>query len=358
MRVSFLSDEREFVMKRCPYCFSDIALGATICPHCRRKVGELGKGGFAKKPPSTIFMLFCSFITIVIMAIIVGSLSDKSPRTSKRNYDLSPEPFRRAQDSLSFTECALWYGGDVNTGEVYEQYVHVVVASANSEKGDLMRVVRLYRSRFSGCEYLDIQFYPTIKDAPRTKDDFWRIFGKPGDKSFAGYFFEPVNNRDTLIYYEPRAFRKGSLGEVKQRNPSQKEIKTLSDFAKCTFCQIYDCIERKSWALRDGGTNHTYECDIKPDVSLEVQTRGTEVYGIGLMFYYRESLSSDDFVIISDLIDCLGAKQKSAKAKQFIKAQIERRVHQIRQAKPIQFGSYTIWAGKVGYEQIVDLEKR
>ncbi len=36
--------------KRCPFCYANIKLDATVCEQCKKKVGEVDDRGLAKKP--------------------------------------------------------------------------------------------------------------------------------------------------------------------------------------------------------------------------------------------------------------------------------------------------------------------
>lgn len=40
----------EFSTKKCPWCFTHLALDAVRCDACHKRVGEVDKLGFAKKP--------------------------------------------------------------------------------------------------------------------------------------------------------------------------------------------------------------------------------------------------------------------------------------------------------------------
>ena len=53
-----------YATKKCPYCYTYLALNAKVCDACRKKVGEVDKLGFAKK----LFDWFGYLIAILSIA--------------------------------------------------------------------------------------------------------------------------------------------------------------------------------------------------------------------------------------------------------------------------------------------------
>ncbi len=200
----------ESSLKKCPYCFSEVALEASICPNCRQRIGKVGKDGVATKRSHPVLIIFSLLIFIIVAGIgisIFVALLDNRPKISptpstELHYNISPEELQVAQKQLNFEECVYWFGGNVNTGEVYHQYVNLVVSSKSKRRSDLMQIIQFYRQkRFNGCEYLSIIFYPPLKRLPKTKEEYFKLSFTLRDKSFAGYVFHPKASQDTLVYY-------------------------------------------------------------------------------------------------------------------------------------------------------------
>lgn len=185
---------------KCKECGKEVSNQAAKCPNCGAPVKK-SIGGFG--------LVVLIFMGMAILGIIISVIvSDHQPRSSSPSttsrelrYNLSTDDLKAAQDKLGFVEAASWFGGDVNTGVAFNQYVNVVVASKRQQRQPLMSIVQFYRNRYQGCQWLKIDFYPSLKAAPKSKNDFQRLFGQPSDKSFAGYVFHPVNSQDTLVYY-------------------------------------------------------------------------------------------------------------------------------------------------------------
>lgn len=45
--------------KKCPYCSVPLALNATECFSCKKKVGKMNKHGIAEKPANYTAYIFC-----------------------------------------------------------------------------------------------------------------------------------------------------------------------------------------------------------------------------------------------------------------------------------------------------------
>lgn len=133
-------------------------------------------------------------------------------------------------------------------------------------------------------------------------------------------------------------------------------LSSLSDFERSPFCLKYACVREKGWPLKNGNFNNDYKVNINPPVSLEVPTKDDKITSIGIMFYDRPKLMQPDLIIIDDLIDSLFKGANSKKIKRFVRENIEKSVFQILMAKKTNFGASTIWAGKVGGQQIVHIK--
>lgn len=134
------------------------------------------------------------------------------------------------------------------------------------------------------------------------------------------------------------------------------QMKTILDFRQSQFCQEYKCSERDSWQLRDGDTNHTYNTNVST-VAVEAQTKGETVTGLGIMFYDTAKLSDSDYEIIKSLVDSLDRSVDHEQTMSYIRQNIENSVSQIREANSAEDSGFRIWAGKVGSEQTLSLER-
>lgn len=134
-------------------------------------------------------------------------------------------------------------------------------------------------------------------------------------------------------------------------------ILTLPDFENSDFCKLYACLKEDSWSLRSGGTNNVYKNNIYPTVTTEVVSSGEDVNNFGLVFYYRNQLSEDDLQIIYTFLKSVDTEKELTNIQPYIQTNIEKQVPQINQAIPSTFSSYQVYAGKVGQQQIVSLQK-
>jgi len=66
--------------KKCPYCFSEMDLRASVCPSCKQKVGNADKHGIAKKHTSSLTgclaVIFALFLIGIISSLIGLSKTD------------------------------------------------------------------------------------------------------------------------------------------------------------------------------------------------------------------------------------------------------------------------------------------
>ncbi len=110
--------------------------------------------------------------------------------------------------------------------------------------------------------------------------------------------------------------------------------------------------------MKTGGVNHLYVLNGAPGVLVEVPTtknKAISSYGISF-FGERARLRAAELEVVDTLIATLGGTATTDAVRRFVRANIERSVFQIRQARSIQFGHYRLWAGKVGNEQIAHIE--
>jgi len=123
------------------------------------------------------------------------------------------------------------------------------------------------------------------------------------------------------------------------------------------FCKRYACQQPTTWALKGGGTNYSYKLNVRPSVSFEAPTQGDAIKSYGLSFYDRRALGAPEFEMIWALLRSIHPGGDTAPVKQFVKSHVELKVSQIMQAKTTLAGPFRLWAGKVGQEQIVHLER-
>jgi len=144
-----------------------------------------------------------------------------------------------------------------------------------------------------------------------------------------------------------------------QETPKEPSVRinTLSDFENSEFCKTYNCAKDRSWDLRSGGTNNVYDNNINPTVSFEIVSDNGNVIDAGLMFYYRNELSDNDLQIVYNFLKSVDTEKDISAIKSYVSTNIEKSVSQIMQATPTTFSSFKVYAGKVGQEQIVHLEK-
>lgn len=184
---------------KCRECGKEISDQAKKCLNC---------GAPTKIKPNLSKPILILFSVLIIL-IVISNIIFKKPHSSVHSatttttlqYNLSTDELQVAQKQLGFTETVSWFGGVVRTGEVLRQNVNLVVAVKTKDKIKLMKVVQFYRKRYEGCQFLKIDFYPSIKDAPKTKEEYNRISTRPEDKSFALYVYYPLESQDRLDYY-------------------------------------------------------------------------------------------------------------------------------------------------------------
>lgn len=135
-------------------------------------------------------------------------------------------------------------------------------------------------------------------------------------------------------------------------------IETLDDFERSEFYRDYKLRKEDGWKLNTGAYNNSYETSSLSNVSIEIQTIENKVIGFGIVFYERDSLREADLNFVYKLLQSINTKGKlEPKIREYIKSNAERRVFQIKEANPTTFDKFKIYAGKVGPEQTISIEK-
>jgi len=134
-----------------------------------------------------------------------------------------------------------------------------------------------------------------------------------------------------------------------------EQIETVGHFEASAFCEEFRCVRESSYGLQDGNTNVIYEVSSQ-DTTMEVQTDGELIVGLGVSFYERPFLSKYDLEMIDALLTSLDGQNASPDLVQFVGVNSEKSVSQIRQASSMRFGVFEIWAGKIG-NQVVSIER-
>lgn len=134
-----------------------------------------------------------------------------------------------------------------------------------------------------------------------------------------------------------------------------KQLMTQLDFENSLFFEKYKCNYDDSWKLLNGSTNHAYNGS---GISIDLSILNEEIKHMGIIFYNKYTgLTEKDVELIDDLIDAYKFQGGSSRLKSFIKKNIEKSVQQIKEAKLMKMGKYTIWAGKV-IQQTLVIEKK
>ena len=94
--------------KICYQCRSEVDILAKVCPQCRAKLGDLGKGGVAKKPVSFVMGCLAVFFGLVVIGSIGGALSgNKSVQSSVATTDEPVDPKYGKKPDISAMTYAL-----------------------------------------------------------------------------------------------------------------------------------------------------------------------------------------------------------------------------------------------------------
>jgi hypothetical protein len=135
-------------------------------------------------------------------------------------------------------------------------------------------------------------------------------------------------------------------------------INTLPDFERSSFYQSHNLKTKDRWKLKNGNYANTFGVSSDPNISVEVETNGNSVIGFGLVFYKRDELGQRDLGLIHSLLESLDASIKpDSGIKEYLKANAEKSVFQIKQAEPRAFGKFKVYAGKVGEQQTISIDR-
>ncbi len=158
--------------------------------------------------------------------------------------------------------------------------------------------------------------------------------------------------------------------QFSQEQPSQKnqlqslpdKIETLADFENSQFCRDFKCNKGDSWQLSSGGINHFYSIPLGGDkynyITIEIVTENKQVTEFGLMYFDREvsGLSPSDLEIAYKLLNSIDSTDSIDSVKNYIIQNIEQENFQIRQVSPILWGTFNVYAGKIG-QQTISIER-
>lgn len=148
----------------------------------------------------------------------------------------------------------------------------------------------------------------------------------------------------------------------KKEEPSSSsltsKIETIEDFKISEFYKYYKLYSNDGWELKEGGYNNVFETASIPDVSFEVVTIVNKVSEFGIIFYERGILQDIELNFVYKLLESLDKKKEvDSRIKEYIRTKAEKNISQIKQANPITFGKYRVYAGKVGSDQTIHVEK-
>jgi hypothetical protein len=170
---------------------------------------------------------------------------------------------------------------------------------------------------------------------------------------------------------EEKSVSETSQPQVSQEQQSQnnllqsppEKIETLTDFENSQFCRDFKCNEEDSWQLNSGGVNHSYakillSGDKYNYITVEVTTKNKQVTGFGLMYFDRElsRLSPGDLEIAYKLLTSIDSTRNIDSVKNYIIQNVEKEIFQIKQNSPILWGTFNVYAGKIG-QQTVSIER-
>lgn len=172
-------------------------------------------------------------------------------------------------------------------------------------------------------------------------------------------------DRETTVESPTEGGAENVQQEILQKEPIKYTgtIKTLSDFAISPFCQNYTCRKEDSWSLRSGSVNHSYRIPLGGDsynyITIEIVVLNDQIKSFGVMYFDREvsGLREGDVEIVYNLLSSIEANESIEPVKDYIVRNIEREIAQIKQAAPIIWGTFNVYAGKVG-QQTISIESR
>lgn len=195
--------------------------------------------------------------------------------------------------------------------------------------------------------------------------------GKPGMSQLGKYLLIAAglliigcgtNNKShqpSEIVEQPKGVPSPELANAdKSGSVPPSRIETLDDFERSEFYRDYKLRKEDGWKLNTGAYNTSYETSSLSNVSIEVQTIENKVVGFGIVFYERDGLREADLNFVYKLLQSINTKGKlEPKIRDYIKSSAEKHVFQIKEANPTTFDKFKIYAGKVGPEQTISIEK-
>jgi hypothetical protein len=145
---------------------------------------------------------------------------------------------------------------------------------------------------------------------------------------------------------------------VKPNSSPLARIETLDEFERSRFYKDYSLHKDDGWKLNTGAYNNSYKTPSLSNVSIEVQTIETKVVSFGIVFFERDILSEAELNFVYQLLQSADTNLNvDHKVRDYIKTNAERHVFQIKQASPTTLGKLKIYAGKVGPQQTISIEK-
>lgn len=149
-----------------------------------------------------------------------------------------------------------------------------------------------------------------------------------------------------------------SQEQQNQKQPISDKIESLADFENSQFCRDLKCNKEDSWQLHSGGTNHYYYIPLGDDkynyITVEIVIENKQAIHFGLMYYDRElsGLRSGDLEIAYKLLNSIDSTHNINSVKNYIIQNIEKEIFQINKVSPTSWGSFNVYAGKIGQQTI------
>ncbi len=60
----------DYSTKKCPECYAYVPVRAEVCPHCKTKIGKVGKHGMAERPTNWKAYILCIIAWLVLALYI------------------------------------------------------------------------------------------------------------------------------------------------------------------------------------------------------------------------------------------------------------------------------------------------
>jgi hypothetical protein len=135
------------------------------------------------------------------------------------------------------------------------------------------------------------------------------------------------------------------------------KIETIQDFEASLFYKQFRPMKGDYWKLKTGGVNTVYSIPNQPNIAFEMQTIGQKVIGFGITFYEsRIMLNNDDMAFVTQLLLSIDAKHTNSQVTHYIKHNAIKSIRQIHKVRPISFGAFEIYAGKV-IDPVISIER-